>query len=514
MEQAAGRDDTSGEQVFSGVAWATAGGSIPGTLKVSRNKLAWAKASGVSAQETEIPLGDIQEMRWLHVAGGNGMLECTKAGSHELVRLSGMRARDAESIRQATGRDVQEFTQAVKGGNYGSVEVGHGAVRFVDDGKEAFSLSLSHIRSVDTPSKGEVSLELGGKANEATQAGDCLAELSFHVPNPSRDWGGDNEDDDEPYKALAHAINDAAGANEQEREAAIWELPEPISALSPRGRFSVSIRPDVLHLKGTTEFKVTWDTISRIFVVPRPNQPQHLVVVSLDGAIRKGQTRYQHIVLAFPNDESAEIDLSEGFEELVNSRDKLESSYSGAQAEVFARLCRGLSGCKMTREGSFRSAAGTGAALKCSYKAEEGFLYVLEKGLFFLPKPPILLQHDAIEGVKFQRHGGALATARMFDITVTYNNSDYSFANLAREEFDNFVKFLEAKQVPLLNLEEAKEQIAGQGARGTAPMAAEIPEDEEEEEDDEEYKPDEAGNAPGADDAGEGSEEEQEDDAE
>jgi structure-specific recognition protein 1 len=114
-------------------------------------------------------------------------------------------------------------------------------------------------------------------------------------------------------------------------------------------------------------------------------------------------------------------------------------------------------------------------------------LFVLEKGIFFLPKPPVLLQHDNIEGIRFQRHGGALATARMFDVTITAAGSDYSFANLARVEFDNFVKFLEAKQVPLLNLEEAKEQIAGSTA-GTGGMAVDMDEGDEDEED-EEYAP-------------------------
>jgi structure-specific recognition protein 1 len=467
------------------VAWATATGSIPGTMRVSNSALRWSRASG--GQATEIPLEDVEDLRWLHVSGGNGVLELTKVGSRELVRLGGMRARDAESIRQATGCDMPEYTQAVKGSNYGSIDVGSGALRFTDDGKEAFALSLSHIRSVDTPSKSEVSLELGGKPSEGALSGDYLAEISFHVPNPSREWGGEGENDDEPYKTLAAAINDAAGASEQEREAAVWDLPESITALSPRGRFSVSVRPDVLHLKGTTEFKVSWESVTRIFCLQRPNQPQTLVIVSLDGAIRKGQTRYQHMVLAFPNDETSELDVSESFSELVQTREKLESTYSGPQAEVFARLCRGLSGCKMTREGSFRASAGTGPAIKCSYKAEEGFLFVLEKGIFFLPKPPVLLQHDNIEGIRFQRHGGALATARMFDVTITATGSDYSFANLARVEFDNFVKFLEAKQVPLLNLEEAKEQIAGSTA-GTGGMAVDMDEGDEDEED-EEYAP-------------------------
>lgn len=58
-------------------------------------------------------------------------------------------------------------------------------------------------------------------------------------------------------------------------------------------------------------------------------------------------------------------------------------------------VLRGLSGAKVTRPGKFRSCQ-DGYAVKSSLKAEDGLLYPLEKGFFFLPKPPTLILHDEV----------------------------------------------------------------------------------------------------------------------
>jgi hypothetical protein len=47
---------------------------------------------------------------------------------------------------------------------------------------------------------------------------------------------------------------------------------------------------------------------------------------------------------------------------------KLQRSFEGPAHEVFARVLRGLSGKKLTKPGAFRSADGSGCAVKCSYK--------------------------------------------------------------------------------------------------------------------------------------------------
>ena len=62
---------------------------------------------------------------------------------------------------------------------------------------------------------------------------------------------------------------------------------------------------------------------------------------------------------------------------------------------MFTQVLKGLSGSKVSKVGSFRSNT-DGFAVRTSLKAEEGYLYPLEKCCFFLPKPPTLILHDEV----------------------------------------------------------------------------------------------------------------------
>lgn len=57
------------------------------------------------------------------------------------------------------------------------------------------------------------------------------------------------------------------------------------------------------------DYRIQYDSIVRLFVLPKSNSPQTLVVVSLDPPIRKGQTYYPHILLQFQNDEMRSLEL-------------------------------------------------------------------------------------------------------------------------------------------------------------------------------------------------------------
>lgn len=77
---------------------------------------------------------------------------------------------------------------------------------------------------------------------------------------------------------------------------------------------------------------------------------------------------------------------------------------------MFILILRGLSGAKVTRPGKFRSCQ-DGYAVKSSLKAEDGVLYPLEKGFFFLPKPPTLILHEEV--VFFFYHKYALPVGKL-----------------------------------------------------------------------------------------------------
>jgi hypothetical protein len=71
---------------------------------------------------------------------------------------------------------------------------------------------------------------------------------------------------------------------------------------------------------------------------------------------------------------------------------------SGKTSTVFAHILRGLSGAKITRakEDVFRGVASGGCSVRCSYKADDGFLYPLDKAFFYVHKPPMCINHRCV----------------------------------------------------------------------------------------------------------------------
>ncbi|CAN6442324.1 unnamed protein product [Victoria cruziana] len=135
-------------------------------------------------------------------------------------------------------------------------------------------------------------------------------------------------------------------------------------------------------------------------------------------------------------------------------KDRLEASYKGLIADIFIQILKGLSGAKVTRPGKFRSAQ-AGLAVKSSLKAEDGILYPLEKGFFFLPKPPTLILHDEIEYVEFERHGagGTVMSSHYFDLLVKLKSEqEHQFRNIQRNEYHNLFDFIRSKGLKILNL--------------------------------------------------------------
>ena len=57
------------------------------------------------------------------------------------------------------------------------------------------------------------------------------------------------------------------------------------------------------------DYRIQYDSILRLFVLPKSHSPHTLVVISLDPPVRKGQTYYAHILTQFPSDDQASIML-------------------------------------------------------------------------------------------------------------------------------------------------------------------------------------------------------------
>ncbi|EES02337.1 hypothetical protein BDA96_03G041900 [Sorghum bicolor] len=436
------------------------GGTNPGQFKVYSGGLAWKRQGG--GKTIEIDKADVTAVTWMKVPRAYQLGVRIKDGL--FYRFIGFREQDVSSltnfIQKNMGVTPDEKQLSVSGHNWGGIDIDGNMLTFMVGSKQAFEVSLADVAQTQMQGKTDVLLELHVDDTTGANEKDSLMDLSFHVPTSNTQFVGD--ENRPPAHILWETILKFADVGSSEEPVVTFD---GIAILTPRGRYSVELHLSFLRLQGqANDFKIQYSSIVRLFLLPKSNNPHTFVVITLDPPIRKGQTLYPHIVIQFETEAVVERDLALSKELLVDKyKDRLEESYKGLIHEVFTKVLRGLSGAKVTRPGSFRSCQ-DGYAVKSSLKAEDGLLYPLEKGFFFLPKPPTLILHEEIEFVEFERHGagGASISFHYFDLLVKLkNDQEHLFRNIQRNEYHNLFNFINGKNIKIMNL-----GGDGQGASG------------------------------------------------
>ena len=66
--------------------------------------------------------------------------------------------------------------------------------------------------------------------------------------------------------------------------------------------------------------------------------------------------------------------------------------------------------------------------VQCMSQADDGYLYPLEKGFFYVHKPPTLLVYDEVESIEFMRQGAGVLSnsAKTFDLAVRMKHDQVS----------------------------------------------------------------------------------------
>lgn len=92
-------------------------------------------------------------------------------------------------------------------------------------------------------------------------------------------------------------------------------------------------------------------------------------------------------------------------------------------------------------------------------KANEGYLYPLEKSFLFIPKPTTFIPHSEIGVVTFSRVGTTSGgSSRTFDMKFHMKGgNDIQFSSINREEYANLEDFLKQKRIKVksVNTEES-----------------------------------------------------------
>jgi len=153
---------------------------------------------------------------------------------------------------------------------------------------------------------------------------------------------------------------------------------------------------------------------------------------------------------------SFKLNVTDEIKERIE-QENIQTEYeNGSTYKIVSSVFQAITKRKITEHGSFRN-RNNGYELKCSLKANEGFVYPLEKCFLFIPKPPTLIQYNVITAVEFLRVGSSITSSRMFDMKIETNNGDFTFSNIPREEFDCLYAYLKSKKLNLPDLTDLQE---------------------------------------------------------
>jgi len=153
---------------------------------------------------------------------------------------------------------------------------------FLVGNKPAFEIPLPSIANSNIAGKTEVSLEFiqpdKNPTKSAKNAPDELMELRMYIP-------GTQQKDDEEGEEISSAqvfhdtIKEKADIGQVTGESIV--IFHEVLVSTPRGRYDIHMFPNFLRLHGKTyDYKVPYNTISRMFLLPRADEQNVSLVVS------------------------------------------------------------------------------------------------------------------------------------------------------------------------------------------------------------------------------------------
>lgn len=232
--------------------------------------------------------------------------------------------------------------------------------------------------------------------------------------------------------------------------------------LTPRGRYAIELYDWFLRLRGQKyDYKIKYDDINRLFLLPKPDDVHMAFVIALDKPIRQGQQRYQFLVLQATKDPD---EITVNMEEETLQKEyggELQPVMRGSLANLVAKTFKIIAKKKVFIPGKFAN-TNQQACVKCALRANEGLLYPLEKQFVFIHKPPVLIRFNEVESVEFQRYAGGQLLTRNFDLRVNLKHSatpaasgvkEYTFVGIDRLDYAGLYSFLNGKKIKINNLE-------------------------------------------------------------
>ena len=427
---------------------------------MSEKGVAWK--SKQSGKVTSVPIAELKDAEWQRVCKGFELKIILQNGN--FVRFDGFSSGEYEKLKEFFSRQYKvdlTFVQlAVKGWNWGEVDVDGTQLVFTVEDKKLFELPVGDVIQPTLTGKNELAIELN--QDDTDNKDHDLVEVRFWLPEEDKpetekenDEGEEGEDAEPKESKISILHKKLASMSETavsgEAIAAFPDMP----CVTPRGRYEVEMYSSFMRLHGKTyDYKILFSSVLRLFLLPKSDQRYVYFVVSLDPPIRQGQTRYPFLIFQFPSDDEIEMELNVTEKEIEETyQNKIATNMNGPTYEIMSRVFKALTSRKITVPGSFKSHTDS-TAVKCSLKANDGYLFPLEKGFIFVHKPCVHVRFDEIAYVSFARVGTtSTGTSRTFDLDVELNNQTrHSFTGIQRDEYSKLYSFISSKKLRIKNV--------------------------------------------------------------
>lgn len=465
-----------------------------GKCRFSEAGLGWKPAGGGDAVTLES--SNIAGAHWSRASKGYEVKILQR--NSEVMQLDGFQQEDHERLTRVFknwyGHGLDTKDHSLRGWNWGKAEFTKGELTFSVQNRPAFEIPYSEIANTNLAGRNEIAVELanndGEKANGAATKGrkaaagmDQMVEMRFYIPGTTTkkeaegEEAGSDADEEEVQAAqlFYQTLLDKADIGDTAGDTVATF--QDVLHLTPRGRFDIDMYLSSFRLRGKTyDYKVQYDAVKKFMVLPKPDDVHFLLTIGLDPPLRQGQTRYPFVVMQFKRDDESTIDLNMSEEMRKEQYDgKLESHYEEPMHQVVTKIFRGLSNKKVSTPAKDFETHRQQQAIKCSIKASEGFLYLLEKAFMFVPKPATYISFEQTQSVTFSRVSGAVSALSTFDITVQMKGAgSQQFSNINRDDLKALESFFKLKGLRVKNEIDEDEKLLKQALR-----AQELSSDEE-----------------------------------
>lgn len=216
-------------------------------------------------------------MYWAKRAKGYCLKLILKNGN--TYRFDGFNENDYQKLEDFSmkhmKKSIEKTDLCIKGWNWGKPNFAGDSMLFEADGKTAFEIPLKNV-SITNVTKNEAILQFHQNEDAAVS----LMEIRFLIPSAGVDIDAD------PAQEFINKVLSRADIQSSSDADAICTLTE-LNCITPRGRYDVKFFTEFVDFHGKTfDYKISYDHILRLFLLPHKDGRQMYFVVCLNLDLR------------------------------------------------------------------------------------------------------------------------------------------------------------------------------------------------------------------------------------